>query len=100
MGEIWFINIFLIGNVGVVLADRIAIFVDTVSGRKSLDFNLTNNSETIISDSIDGGRYDFINNNVQRGIVEIDGETVDTRYNISINGDKTSKITFNDVYAY
>ena len=77
-----------------------AIFVDTVSGRKSLDFNLTNNSETIISDSIDGGRYDFINNNVQRGIVEIDGETVDTRYNISINGDKTSKITFNDVYAY
>ena len=70
-----------------------AIFVDTVSGRKSLDFNLTNNSETIISDSIDGGRYDFINNNVQRGIVEIDGETVDTRYNISINGDKTSKIT-------
>ncbi|MCD8377443.1 MAG: hypothetical protein LUB59_01495, partial [Candidatus Gastranaerophilales bacterium] len=73
-----------------------AIFVDTTVSKSTLTFNLTNSSQTVISDTIDGGRYSAEDNTVYRGVVDF----VDTSYNIIVQGDGTSKLTFNDVYAY
>ncbi|MCM1265124.1 MAG: hypothetical protein NC200_02905, partial [Candidatus Gastranaerophilales bacterium] len=78
-----------------------AIFVDTTNSSSTLSFNLGKNSLLEISDIIDGGYFDISTNSIHRGnYLDADGNVINTKYNVFLQGDSTGRVIFNDACKF